>query len=221
MCKLNDLFCKVQDINDMYDHKYAEMYNQLMKKREAGEKKWEEEMKIGRKAEADTLAKFKLLYGDIDLNEDDAIADISGANIVTFTPDNSVKGTSEESPNGNHLNLQGASSVNNNTMNVDDLSLKVNVGEQSNINVSKMDDFDILCNLPVYGSFMQLAGIQNETVDLEVLKSPQVVASYVKFTDINIQTSVTKPLASIKCSENSSELKQENIEQSKDDSNVK
>ena len=73
----------------------------------------------------------------------------------------------------------------------------------------------------VYGSFMQLAGIQNETVDLEVLKSPQVVASYVKFTDINIQTSVTKPLASIKCSENSSELKQENIEQSKDDSNVK
>ena len=68
---------------------------------------------------------------------------------------------------------------------------------------------------------MQLAGIQNETVDLEVLKSPQVVPSYVKFTDINIQTSVTNPLASIKCSESSSGLKQENIEQSKDDSNVK
>ena len=63
------------------------------------------------------MQSFKLLYGDIDLNEDDdTIADISGANIVTFTPDNSVKGTSEESPNGNHLNLQGASSVNNNTM---------------------------------------------------------------------------------------------------------
>ena len=42
-------------------------------------------------------------------------------------------------------------------------------------------------NPTVYGSFMSLAGIQNETVDLEVLKSPQVVASYVKFTDINMQ----------------------------------
>ena len=68
----------------MYDHKYAEMYNWLMKKREAGEKKHEEEMKIGRKAEADALPEFKLLYGDIDLDEeDDTIADISGANIVT------------------------------------------------------------------------------------------------------------------------------------------
>ena len=101
------------------------------------------------------LAKFKLLYGDIDLDEeDDAIADISGANIVTSTPDDSVKGTSKESPNGNHLNLQGASSVNNNTMNVEDLSLKVNVAEQPNIDVSKMDDFDILHNPTVYGSFM-------------------------------------------------------------------
>ena len=77
----------------MYDHKYAEKYNQLMKKGEAGEKKHEEEMKIGRKAETDALAKFKLLHGDIDLNEeDDAIADIFGANIVTSTPDDSVKG---------------------------------------------------------------------------------------------------------------------------------
>ena len=47
------------------------------------------------------------------------------------------------------------------------------------------------------------------------------MASYVKFTDINIQTSVTNPLASIKCSESSSGLKQKNIEQGKDDSNVK
>ena len=47
------------------------------------------------------------------------------------------------------------------------------------------------------------------------------MTSYVKYTDINIQTLVTNPLASIKCSESSSGLKQENIEQSKDDSNVK
>ena len=101
------------------------------------------------------LQSFKLLYGDIDLNEeDDTIADLSGVNIVTFTPDDSVKGTGKESPNGNHWNLQGASSVNNNAANVEDLSLKINVGEQSNIDVSKMDDFDILHNPTVYGSFM-------------------------------------------------------------------
>ena len=43
-------FAEYKTSTDMYDHKYAEMYNRLMKKREAGEKKCEEEMKIGRKA---------------------------------------------------------------------------------------------------------------------------------------------------------------------------
>ena len=112
-------------------------------------------MKIGRKAEADALAKFKLLYGDVDLDEeDDGIADISGTNIVTSTPDDSVKDTNKDSPNGNHVKLQGASSVVGNVTNVEDLSLKVHVGEQSNIDVSKMDDFKILCNPTVYNSFM-------------------------------------------------------------------
>ena len=138
----------------MYDHKYAEMYSQLMKKK-AVENKCDEEMKIGRKVEADALANFKLLYGDVDLDEeDDSIADISGTNIVTSTPDDSVKGTNKDSSNGNHVKLQGASSVVGNVMNVEDLSLKVQVGKLSNIDVSKMDDFKILCNPTVYGSFM-------------------------------------------------------------------
>ena len=42
-----------------------------------------------------------------------------------------------------------------------------------------------------------------------------------KFTDINIDTLVTNPVASLKCSESSLGLKQENIEQSKEDSSVK
>ena len=101
------------------------------------------------------------------------------------------------------------------------MSLKVNVGEQSNPDVSKLDDFKILHNPTVYGSFMQLVGIDNKLVDLEILKSPQVVASYVRFTDINICTTVTDPLPSQKCSELASEPKVEKSDQTKDDSSIK
>ena len=101
------------------------------------------------------------------------------------------------------------------------MSLKVNVGKQSNLDVSKLDDFEILCNPTVYGSFIRLVGIDNKVVDLEILKSPQVVASYVRFTDINIRTTVTDPIPSQKCSEPGSELKVEKSDQTKDDSSNK
>ena len=111
--------------------------------------------KLEKKAEADTIAKFKLIYRDIDLDdEDDGIADISGANIVTSTPDESVKGTNKDSPSGNLSSFQAGSGKSSNTTKLDDLSLKVNVGKQSNLDVSKLDDFEILHNPTVYGSFM-------------------------------------------------------------------
>ena len=111
---------------EMYDHKYNEIYNKLMKKRAAGEKKCEEEMQIGRKAEADTIAKFKLLYGDIDLdNEDDGIVDISGANIVTSTPDESVKGTNKDSPTSNLSSSQAVSGGNGNTTKLENCHSKL------------------------------------------------------------------------------------------------
>ena len=179
-------------------------------------KKW----KLETKAEAD--AKFKLIYGDIDLDdEDESIADISGANIVTSTPDKSVKGTNKDSPNGNLLSFQAVSGGNSNTNKLEDLSLKVNVGEQSNIDVSKLDDFKILHNPTVYSSFMWLAGIDNKLVDLEILKSPQVMALYVRFTDINIWTTVTNPLPPQKCSEPALEVKHKKSDQNKDDSSLK
>ena len=215
-------FAEYKTLTEMYDCKYNEMYNKLMKKWGAGEKKCEEELQIGKKAEADVIAKFKLIYGDIDLDdEDDGTADISGTNIVTSTPDESVKGTNMDSPSGNLSSFQAGSGKSSNTTKLDDLSLKVNVGKQSNLDVSRLDDFEILCNPTVYGSFMWLVGIDNKLVDLEILKSPQVVASYVRFTDINICTTVTDPLPSQKCSELASELKVEKSDQTKDDSSIK
>ena len=123
-------FAEYKTSTEMYDHKYNEMYNKLMKKWEAGEKKCEE-LQIGKKkAEADAIAKFKLIYRDIDLDdEDDGIADISGANIVTSTPDESFKGTNKDSPSGNHLSFHTVSGDNSNTTKLDDLSLKVNIGK--------------------------------------------------------------------------------------------
>ena len=43
-------FAEYKTLTEMYDHKYNETHNKLMKKREAGEKKCEEEMKIGNKS---------------------------------------------------------------------------------------------------------------------------------------------------------------------------
>ena len=157
---------------------------------------------------------------DLD-DEDDGIAHISGANIVTSTPDESVKGTNKDSPSGNLLSFHAVSGDNSNTTKLDDLSLKVNFCKQSNIDVSKLADFMILHNPTVYGSFMQLVGIDNKLVDLEILKSPQVVASYMRFTDIRICTTVTNPLPSQKCSELASELKHKKSDQNKDDSSIK
>ena len=47
------------------------------------------------------------------------------------------------------------------------------------------------------------------------------MASYVRFTDIKICTTVTDPLPSQKCSELASELKHEKSDQNKDDSSIK
>ena len=47
------------------------------------------------------------------------------------------------------------------------------------------------------------------------------MASYVRFMDINIHTTVTNPLLSQKCSELALELKVEKSDQTKDDSSIK
>ena len=54
----------------------------------------------------------------------------------------------------------------------------------------KADDFAILWDKNIFTTFMRLAGLDSNTVDLNLLKSPWVVAAFVHFTDLNVPTGV-------------------------------
>ena len=57
-------------------------------------------------------------------------------------------------------------------------------------NFDKPDDFAILQDKHVFSAFMRLAGLDSNIVDVNLLKSPQVVAAFVCFNDINVALGV-------------------------------
>ena len=57
-------------------------------------------------------------------------------------------------------------------------------------NFDKPDDFAILWDKHVFSTFMRLAGLDSNIVDVNFLKSPRVVVAFVCFNDIKVALGV-------------------------------